>query len=333
MMKKQTIVLAALFIIGCSTGKYGPVNARTFNEPIEKSFDVSPGGTLVINSDIGSIDVDTGVSDKVEVLIEREIDASNERVKERVLEEMSLDFDHSGANVTITLDMPNNRGWFGDRNRVKIAYKVTVPQRYNVDLSTAGGSIKVANLDGSVDARSSGGSLSFGQIEGPVTGKTSGGNIKLQGCDGNAVINTSGGSIDIGEVNGAVEAKTSGGGINIRSAKASVLAKTSGGPIKVEQVDGEIDASTSGGAIKATITRQPQGDCRLSTSGGGIHITLASDVGVDLDARTSGGRVRTDFPITVQGELKPNELSGPINGGGPQLYLRTTGGGITVSKQ
>ena len=91
-----------------------------------------------------------------------------------------------------------------------------------------------------------------------------------------------------------------------------------------------MSASTSGGSIKAYMSKQPQSDCKLTTSGGGIDVYLVKDVKVSVDASTSGGHVSTDFPVTVQGKLQKSKLKGEINGGGPQLYLRTSGGSINI---
>jgi hypothetical protein len=108
------------------------------------------------------------------------------------------------------------------------------------------------------------------------------------------------------------------------------VVSTSGGGIEIEDVSGSLEARTSGGPIRAAISRQPEGDCRLTTSGGGITVHLAPGLSFDLDAKTSGGSVRTDMEVSVRGEIKKNRIEGKLNGGGPELYLRTSGGGIQI---
>ena len=54
---------------------------------------------------------------------------------------------------------------------------------------------------------------------------------------------------------------------------------------------------------------------------------------VDVDAHASGGHVETDIPVTVQGEISRSTLKAKINGGGPELYLRTSGGSIHIKKR
>jgi hypothetical protein len=70
----------------------------------------------------------------------------------------------------------------------------------------------------------------------------------------------------------------------------------------------------------------------LSTSGGSINVELASSLRVDVDAETSGGGVSTDFPV-VMGDSDRRRLRTAINGGGPLLHLRTSGGGIRIHKR
>ena len=164
----------------------------------------------------------------------------------------------------------------GGGGRSKVEFNIRVPKSYNLDVETAGGSIKIEDLTGKVDAHTSGGSIKLGRIDGLV------------------------------DVN------------------------TSGGSIKVEEVTGTVRAHTSGGSIKASISKQPTGDSKLTTSGGSITVYLADDIAVDLTARTSGGRVRSDF--NVNGETTKRSIQGAINGGGPKLVLKTSGGSVKVKQ-
>jgi len=97
-------------------------------------------------------------------------------------------------------------------------------------------------------------------------------------------------------------------------------------------VMGAIDASTSGGTVTAYISEQPADDCRLTTSGGGVAVTLADGIGVELDAQSSGGRVTSDFDVSG-GRSTKTSLAGAINGGGPELYLRSSGGGVKIERR
>jgi hypothetical protein len=51
---------------------------------------------------------------------------------------------------------------------------------------------------------------------------------------------------------------------------------------------------------------------------------------VSIDATASGGSVRSDVPVTIQGKVETDSLRGDMNGGGPILRLRSSGGGVTI---
>ena len=61
-------------------------------------------------------------------------------------------------------------------------------------------------------------------------------------------------------------------------------------------------------------------------------MSLAGNVSVDVDAHTSGGDVESDLPITILGKQSEGDLAGKINGGGPRLVLRSSGGSIRLHK-
>ena len=304
---------------------------------IKRSFQVASGGRLTVDSDRGSIEVRTADRDQVDVKIERKVKRGKKWTVEEVLEDFAITFDHSDSGVTIRgkYREKSRWPWNRERNRLQVKFLITVPHRYNVDLKTSGGGISVADLEGEVRSQTLGGGLRFGNITGSVWGRTSGGSIKLEGTEGDADVETSGGGITLGNVVGEVEAKTTGGSIRIDKATGSVNANTSGGNITVEEVLGNINAKTLGGSVKAYISRQPEGDCSLQTSGGNVTAYVLEDIAVDVDARTTGGRVSSDIPVTtvVQGKVRGNRLQGAINGGGPQLKLRTLGGSIRLCKK
>ncbi len=277
---------------------------------MKRSFSVKKGGKLTLKTDIGSIDVKTQNSDQVE--IEIDFKSSNSRKLKEFYDDFDVKFNQDGKDVYVYAEYDRDVWNFWDSigKNIRVHFYITVPKQYHLDLSTAGGSVSVSDLEGEVEANTSGGSLNFGSIQGPITGNTSGGSVTVESCDGRVDVKTSGGSIRLGQV------------------KGNIYARTSGGSIHVDEVKGSIDAATSGGPVYAMISEQPVEDCQLRTSGGGITVVLADNIKFDVDAKTSGGGIKTDHPITLQGEISSNVIRGKVNGGGPLIFLRTSGGGI-----
>lgn len=310
--KRGILVITTIGLLVFSSFLMGAVEGD-----IHKTFKVHKDGLLTIDADIGSIEINTAQRNEVDVKIDFDRRRGSSSRLRDIMRDIDVNFQQSGKDVRVELEYDKDWGnfWNSVGKYLRIKFIVTVPRDYNVDLHTSGGSISVDDLQGEVKSHTSGGSLFFGRIGGTVYGKTSGGSITLRGCKDEVKVTTSGGSIDIGEVSG------------------TVTANTSGGSIKVEEVMGTINARTSGGSVTAYIARQPRANCSLKTSGGTVTAYLARDVKVTVDAHTSGGSVHTDFPVMVRGTLNKRSLNAEINGGGPELYLRTSGGSIYIKER
>jgi DUF4097 and DUF4098 domain-containing protein YvlB len=316
-MRKLALALAALALT---------VPAFAVEDTIRKGFNVSPGGTLRLTAGIGSVTIvsgGTGVA--VEIVREAKGKSAEARMREH-----NISVTQSGNDVVIDGRLErdwNNRGFWND---YEVQWNIRVPARYNVEVATSGGSVKLADIGGTAHVKTSGGSIRAGRISGEANLKSSGGSIVVDGGEANIKAETSGGSIQIGDTNGDVDAHTSGGSIALGRIRGGVIARTSGGGIEIDDATGSIEAKTSGGSIVARLSGQPRGDSEFITSGGGVTLSIANGIGAELDARSSGGSVRADVPVTVQGTLDDNEVRGRIGSGGPRLTLRSSGGGIRV---
>jgi hypothetical protein len=299
---------------------------------ISKSTPVTSATRLVLTADTGTLRIEPGNGKSVDVEVYFHGTPPSRAEFQRMLRDFALDIDQQGLDIRMSgafrggweplFDLapffsghPICRNWqcleYSTWLR-EVEYRVRVPQKFNADVETSGGPIYLSSLDGQVNARSSGGG------------------ITLTSCKGNAIVHTSGGPIRIRDVAGDVDASTSGGPISIERNSGRVKAHTSGGGIEIRDAMGAINASTSGGGVTASLLGQPKEECRLYTSGGSIDVRLSKDIRMDLDASTSGGRVWTDFAVPISDDRHYSQLRAPLNGGGPRLYLHTSGGGITV---
>ncbi len=57
---------------------------------------------------------------------------------------------------------------------------------------------------------------------------------------------------------------------------------------------------------------------------------LPKDITGTLDAQSSGGPIDSDFPISTT-RWSEHRLNGQINGGGNEIFVRTSGGSITLN--
>ena len=300
----------------------GAARAET-EDHLQKTFTVSPGGKLTVDVNVGSIEVTASDRKDVSIEVFRKVSArgfGGDAEKEKAeLKNQEVTFTQEGNRVTVHAQRLKDAERVNNMS-MNFRYVILVPSKFDADLKTSGGGIKVADLTGELKAHTSGGSLKFTGIHGPIDGHTSGGGITLANSDGKTTV------------------KTSGGAIRIDKHKGDIVARSSGGGISVDDVDGQVQASTSGGSVNATLGKIT-GECRLETSGGGISVTVPASAALDVDAKTSAGSVHSDLPL-VSGvasskgtdERHHGSLKGKLNGGGTALVLRTSGGSINLKK-
>ena len=353
-MKNRNSLLAGITALIINLG-CGMTAAFAHDAPqdIKGNFHVKPGGTLTVDSEIGTINVQTADKNEVEVVVTREVEGKLDSIAQKALADFEVTCAQNNSDIRIEGKFKRDRHyWMKNGHPLRFHFQVTVPCQSNVDLKTAAaGAIHVGNLDGTVRAETSIGNIHLGEIQGAVWGRTGGpGKITLKGCQSDVDAESGIGNIELVSVAGKVIAKTGGpgkvmlrdcqsdinvesgiGNIELGSITGEVIAKTGGpGKIVLKECQSDVDVESGVGNIHAEIPTQLMHPWTLRTSGPGkIEVVLSSSTAVNIDAETSGS-ISSDIPIQVQGLLAEDKLEGTLNGGGPLLKLRTSLGDIRV---
>jgi hypothetical protein len=283
---------------------------------VAKTFTVASPGILRVETEGGSIRITPSSDSTVRVTARQRIKAGTEADADEVLQKLELRIEQNGNDIFLRSKYERRPRLFaGSWPPVQVDFVLSVPAGFAAELSTSGGGITAGDGLKTVDAETSGGSVKLGRVDGPVEVRTSGGGITLDEAGGPVDLKTSGGSITVGKVAGSANLSTSGGGI------------------RIDSVQGAVRATTSGGSIRAAIAGPLKDECILSTSGGGVKVAVEKSAAFQLDASSSGGGVNADgITLTLnKGSQGRNRLAGAVNGGGPLLKLRTSGGSIDVA--
>lgn len=270
---------------------------------------------------------------------------SKEELKRKLESEYNLDISSSGGKLT-AIARPKNSKIFNWNKALSISFRVFIPTNSSTDLSTSGGSIHMANLNGTHDFRTSGGSLHVDKLTGKINGRTSGGSIRLahssseidlatsggsitaEDCSGNLKLKTSGGSLTLKGLSGKISARTSGGSVHGDAIKGELDAHTSGGNVTLKNLAASLDASTSGGGVNVELVQLGK-YVTISNNGGNVSLSLPGDKGLDLKLR--GNRINTGSLKNFSGTLEEDEVSGTLNGGGIPVTVRSSSGRINLS--
>jgi hypothetical protein len=276
--------------------------ATAEDKNLDRTFTVAPGGVLTVNADGAEVFVSGSDANTVVVRIQA-------RGPRKELDELHLSAQPGSDGVTVEALRPKQRGW--GSWHVDTHIDVTVPRSYRVNASTTGGDVRLQSVAGPSRLHTSGGNLSARDVKGDFEGHTSGGQVRIESMEGSVNAHTSGGSMFLSDIKGDVDADTSGG------------------DVRVVKVDGKIRAGTGGGSVRCELTGPNRG-VSATTSGGSVWLTLPKDVTATVDAKSSGGEIESDFPISTT-RWSEHRLSGTINGGGNEIYVRTSGGNITLN--
>lgn len=300
---KKTIAELGVFPTNTSNNDDNVYSTHRFNVVSGERLDVSTSG--------GSITV-TG-SDNNEAVIKMFVRRNNRylQASDTDLRNFEIKIEKSGNTVVASAKRLQSNTNILRPNNESISFEVSVPRNFQINVNTSGGSIRLTDL------------------EGELSGRTSGGSIRLSKLVGDIDVRTSGGSITIEESSGKISARTSGGSVSASNSEGVLDLSTSGGSVRLENLAGEVSASTSGGSIRANIASLT-GDLSLRTSGGSISATLPRGLGLNLDLRGNSVRIPLE---NFSGETKRNQIVGNMNGGGHNITMRTSGGGVTVNWQ
>jgi hypothetical protein len=142
-----------------------------------------------------------------------------------------------------------------------------------------------------------------------------------------------------------------GGDIHVEGVDGELEVSNVNGAITLAAVGGSVVAHTVNGKVTAALTRvSPQKPMAFSSLNGAIDITLPAATKANLKLQTDNGSAFTDFDLHTLPQssdsvvedtrqsggryrLKVNKvIYGAINGGGPDIEVRTFNGNIYVRK-
>ena len=126
------------------------------------------------------------------------------------------------------------------------------------------------------------------------------------------------------------------GGVTIREVAGTMRFKTTNGGVRLHDLAGDVRGETRNGGLQVTLNgdRWDGAGLDVETSNGGVDLSIPEGYNADLTTRTVNGGFRTDFPMTIQGELSPRQgISTTLGAGGPPVRVRTTNGGLRINKR
>jgi len=127
-------------------------------------------------------------------------------------------------------------------------------------------------------------------------------------------------------------AMTTNGAVHCVRLESVVQAETTNGDVEVSTSEWASAKTTNGGVRVSMGNAKWNGELEEETTNGSVDVTLPGSAEFTVEAGTTNGGISTAFPISVQGRFNSKSLSGTVGGGGRELKLATTNGGIELKK-
>jgi hypothetical protein len=128
--------------------------------------------------------------------------------------------------------------------------------------------------------------------------------------------------------------RSTNGGISIDNVNSRVEFTTVNGGVTLARIAGDVEGRTTNGGINVDLdgsTWQGSG-LDVQTSNGGVRLSIPERYSAHLETGTVNGSVRIDFPVTVQGTIGKS-FSTDLGSGGPTLRVKTSNGGVRITKK
>lgn len=257
----------------------------------------------------GDIDV-TGIDAAVEVETSfGDVDVRDIQADGAVVRLKSSFGDLAAENVLgIDISLETSNGEIA-MDRVEATGELRVTNRFgDIRLEDAsGGSLKVENQNGKIN-------VTGGMFSSSIDISNSFGGIEVSDVEAvGYTLHTQNGEVVLEGGRGMLTLETSFGGITVRDAQdAHLNLKSRNGSVSF---NGSLDSTSSHS---------------VETSFGDIRLGLPPDAALDLNLKTSFGKIKSDLPVTIQGELSETSWQGELNGGGPLLKATTNNGDIVI---
>jgi hypothetical protein len=159
-----------------------------------------------------------------------------------------------------------------------------------------------------LDLRSGSGDVEIDNLGRYLKAQTGSGSVRAHGIAGPAELQSGSGDIELQQ-----------------AAPGEVKAQTGSGSIRINGLDGALMAKTGSGDIEAN--GMLLGPSKLQTGSGSIRAHIGRDSHLNVDAWSGSGSIR----VAGLPGAERHHLSGPINGGGPQLEAHTGSGDIEIN--
>ena len=290
------------------------IAAAAFSEEVrkveEKTFSLSPGGSVSLSADEGSIVVKAWDREEVHLKMTKRAWGRSRREAERLLDEIEVQIQESRDRLVIRevdrwrknhfnfFDLFDGEFWTEKRWRSGfVDFELMVPRQVQLRLQSDEGDVDVSGTEGSLTIDADEGNVTVDDIVSDQMQLTvDEGDVRVSGLDGAGKglckIDADEGSIFMEDCRiEEIDLSADEGEIILRNVKAT-----------------RISLSADEGNIEADILTVEGGNYRMEAEEGDIEVSIPAEANLRVKLQTDEGRIDSDFDLSTRrtddGEVK-----------------------------
>jgi DUF4097 and DUF4098 domain-containing protein YvlB len=291
-----------------------------YTDRITRTLRLGRNGTFDLQNLSGDIVVSGGAGSDVRIEAVKRVRHPNPSEARALLQAIEVRIDERNGNVEVRTDYPR-RNWSGG-----VDYTVTLPRDANVVLRSISGDIRVSSINGELRAETTSGDLSASAVRRIRQAKTISGDVEIIDSDGDEVTG--------GSVSGTLVARN----VKVRTVDLQSVS----GDLRLTDVESERAFVRSvSGNVEFSGRLSREGRYEFQSHSGDVRVSPLGSPGFSLEASTFSGDLRSDYPLTLQGNQSNSfatrrngrGIRGSFGSGGPMLSLQSFSGNITIVKR
>ena len=313
------LLLSILLISFWST-----ISAKEYSFRDEKVYAVGENPRLELNYHEGNVEISSHDIDRVVIRTTRRVNAVGMEEGRKIADNMVMKVERERSSLIVNtgfMEKPEDNpsfwnkllGTAQDNPNGAIDFEILVPENCDVVISNNTGAMRLSNLRGSIDLRSSSSDIQLNTIEGEVT---------VNNASGNTTGDLIYGPVMIHQPMGKIELNWIEGDIKIKSSSAS---------ISIKQERGAVDLISASGSVDVRTNLLSSRDNFISTESGDVNLVVSRSASASLDIASDLGNVKTDIPITIT-SVSGRRLVGEFGDRGVTIHVTSSTGDVSVAQ-
>jgi hypothetical protein len=321
---------AAVLAVGCLTA--WPLLGRglgqsTATKEFQKTLPLGANQTLSLEHKFGEVRIHAENTREVRISATIRVQAHSRSEADRFAEQVRIEVSQDSQGIKIRTFYPDdNSDFFKIRvggPSYSVDYDIAVPADAKLWVKNGFGNVDVQGVRGWADLENSHGQLKF-RDGGSTKLTNSFGEVEASGAEGSVTIVNNNGSVKVSTVKGALDVKDRFASITVSNVSGTVTISGGNGPVELTDA-GASKINDSFGAVAA---RNIHGELTVNNNNGAIDVDTVNG-GAQLS--TSFGAISF---TNVTGNVRCTSSNGRVSGraAGNEVYVKTTFGEVALEQ-